>query len=163
MRNVFIGLLFIFISVSLNGVNLTPAWVGYILVLLALAKAPDSPSRSGGMAVAAGSAVLTAVLWVMGLMGLRLALPLGAAAQLWTTYRLVLWCEERQDLEESYHLRRLRLSWYALAGATVAALALGLLAPPMGWVWSLVAFGAAMVYLYSFYRLWRLTPPAAEA
>lgn len=159
MRNIFIGLLFIFISVSIGGVNFTPAWVGYVLVLLALGKAPDSPSRSGGMAVAAGSAVLTAVLWVAGLLGFGIALPLEAAAQLWTTYRLVMWCEEREALEESYHLRRLRLSWYALAGATVAALALGLLAPPMGWAWSIVAFGAAVVYIYTFYRLWRIAPP----
>lgn len=158
MKKIFIGLLFIFITVTIGGINFTPSWVGYILVLLALAKAPDSPSRSGGMAVAAGSTALCGVLWVLGLLGIRLGLPLGAAAQLWMSYRLVLWCEEQEALEESYHLRRLRLSWYALAGATVAALALGLLAPPMGWVWSIVAFGAAVVYIYTFYRLWRITP-----
>lgn len=158
MRNVFIGLIFIFVTVSIGGVTLTPAWVGYVLVLLALAKAPESPSRSGGMAVAAGSAVVTAALWVAGLLGTGFALPLGLAAQLWTSYRLVLWCEEREALEGSYHLRRLRLSWYALAGASAAAWVLGLLAPPLGWVWSIVAFGAAVVYIYTFYRLWRITP-----
>lgn len=158
MKKIFIGLLFMFITVTIGGVNFTPSWVGYILVLLALAQAPDSPSRSGGMAVAAGSTVLCGVLWVLGLLGMHLGLPLEAAAQLWMSYRLVLWCEEQEALEESYHLRRLRLSWYALAGATVAALALGLLAPPMGWVWSIVAFGAAVVYIYTFYRLWRIAP-----
>lgn len=158
MRTIFIGLIFIFCTVSIGGIDITPAWVGYLLVLLALAKAPDSPSRSGGMAVSVGSAAVTVVLWVVGLLGYGIAFPLAATAQLWTTYRLVLWCEEQEVLEESYHLRRLRLSWYALAGATVAAWVLGLLAPPMGWLWSIVAFGAAVVYIYTFYRLWRVTP-----
>lgn len=158
MRNIFIGLLFLFLTVGVGGIDCTPAWVGYLLILLALTKAPDSPSRTGTMAVAAGSAILTAALWVVGLLGYGIAFPLGAIAQLWTSYRLVLWCEEQSALEESYHLRRLRLSWYALAGATVAALVLGMLAPPMGWVWSIVAFGAAVVYIYAFYRLWRIAP-----
>lgn len=155
----FIGLIFIFATVSVNGIILTPAWIGYILVVLGLGKTPECPTRSTAMAVSAGSAVVSGALWVAGLFGWGISLPVGAVLQLWTAYRLVLWCEEQETLEESYHLRRLRLSWYALTGATAASVLLGFLAPPMGWIWSIVAVGAAVVYIYTFYCLRRIAPP----
>lgn len=158
MTLILIGLLFIFISVSVGGINFTPAWIGYLLVVLGLARTPDRPGRSTAMTVAAGSAAVSGALWVAGLFGMGFLFPIGAIVQLWTAYRLVLWCEGQEALEGSYHLHRLRLTWYALTGATAASVLLGFLAPPMGWVWSLVAVGAALFYIYTFYCLWRVAP-----
>lgn len=158
MTLIFIGLVFIFATVSVNGISLTPAWIGYILVALGLGKTPECSTRATAMTVAAGSAVVSGALWVAGLLGWGVSLPIGVIVQIWTAYRLVLWCEEQEALEESYHLRRLRLSWYALTGAAAASVLLGFLAPPMGWIWSLVAVGAAVVYIYTFYCLRRIAP-----
>lgn len=159
MTLILIGLFFIFISISVGGINFTPAWIGYILVVLGLARTLDCPGRSTAMAVAAGSAVVSGALWVLGLFGRGFLFPVGAIVQIWTAYRLVIWCEEQEPLEGSYHLRRLRLSWYALAGAVAASVLLGFLAPPMGWIWSIVAAAAAVVYIYTFYCLRRVAPP----
>lgn len=162
MTLIFVGLVFIFATLSVNGISLTPAWAGYILVVLGLAKTPECPTRSTAMTVAAGSAVVSGALWVAGLFGIGVRMPIEAALQLWTAYRLVLWCEGQEALAGSYHLRRLRLSWYALTGATAASVLLGFLAPPMGWIWSLVAVGAAVVYIYTFYCLRRVAPQALK-
>lgn len=159
MTLILIGLFFIFIGINVGGVNFTPTWIGYLLVTLGLAKTPECSPRSTAMTVAAGSAVVSGALWVAGLLGWGVGLPIGVIVQIWTAYRLVLWCEEQEALEESYHLRRLRLSWYALTGAAAASVLLGFLAPPMGWIWSLVAAAAAVVYIYTFYCLRRIAPP----
>lgn len=159
MTLILIGLLFIFLSVNVGGINYTPAWIGYLLVVLGLARTPDCPGRAAGMSVAAGSAVVCGILWVLGLFGNGVTFPVELAVQVWTAYRLVIWCEEQEALEESYHLHRLRLTWYALTGAKAAAFLLGLLAPPMGWLWSVVAVGASLFYIYTFYSLRRIAPP----
>lgn len=157
MKKIFVGLLFIFLSVNINSINFTPAWVGYVLVFLGLGALGECPSLEGSRTIALASAVLSAALWVAGLFGYGMAFPLAPALQVLITYRLLLWCEE-QELDDGYLIRRFRLSWYALTGATAAGVVLGAVLPPLGFIWTLAAFAAAVFYTYTYYRLWHLAP-----
>lgn len=160
MKKIFVGLLFLFLNFNLGSVNILPAWVGYGLIFSAFAKGPDCPSRSAGLTICAGAALVDLLLWVGVIFGYSVPV-LGAVLQLLTTYRVLLWCEEL-ELDDGYLIHRLRMSWYALAGATAAATALGLVYLPMGFLWSVVAFVAAIVYTYTYYRVWKQAPAALE-
>ncbi len=161
MKNIFIGLFFLFLHFNLGSVNILPAWVGYCLFFSAFAKGPDCPSRSTSLTICAGAALVDLLLWVGVIFGYSVPV-LGAVLQLLTTYRVLLWCEEL-GLDDGYLIHRLRMSWYALAGATAAGTALSLVYLPMGLLWSLVALVAAIVYIYTYYRIWKQTPDLAEA
>ena len=103
MRKVFIGLLFVFINFSINDLNLTPAFVGYILIYLGLGEVEECPSTQTSRMIAAVGAVVDGVLWVLGAFGAGLPIPLGAVFQLLVTYRLVVWAEELASLRSFYN------------------------------------------------------------
>ena len=150
---ILIGLIFVIIPISIGGINFMPHWLGYVLMLWGLSRRPDSQGRGSAMAVAAASAVASGALWIAGLFGYGMAFPLDELLQLFMTYQLLVWCEGLEELEESYLISRFRMSWYALVGARVAAIVLGAVMPPLGWVWSAAAFLAAAFYTYTYYRL----------
>lgn len=160
MKKILVGLLFIFVSVKLGGVNYTPAWLGYALVLWGLARSPESPGRGAGMSVALAAAVLSAAQWVAGLFGYGMAFPLELILQLLVSYRLLVWCEELEELDGGYLMGRFRMSWYALVGAGAAAFVLRTVLPPLGLAWSVAYLLAAAFYIYTFYRLVRIAPPS---
>ncbi len=162
MKKILIGLLFVFISVTIGGINYTPAWLGYGLIFWGLAGSGESAWRGSAMTVALAAAVLSAAEWAAGLFGYGMAFPLGLILRLLMSYRLLIWCEELDELDGGYLMGRFRMSWYALAGASVAAYALGLVVPPLGWAWSVAAFLAAMFYTYTYYRLVRIAPPQLQ-
>ena len=159
MKKILIGLLFVFIAVTIGGINYTPAWIGYALIFWGLSGSVDSAGRGSAMTVALAAAVLSVIEWAAGLFGYGMAFPLGLILQLLMSYRLLVWCEELEGLDGGYLMSRFRMSWYALAGASVAAFALGWVLPPLGWAWSIAAFLAAMFYTYTYYRLVRIAPP----
>ncbi len=158
MKKILIGLLFLFLSVRVNSINYTPAFVGYLLIFLGLGEGWDTPSRSGSRTIALGAAVLSAVLWGAGLFGYGTVFPVEATLQIVMTYRILRWCEEQEDWEWGYRIQRLRLGWYALTGSRVAAFALGLTSPMLWLVWSVAALLATGYYIFTFYRLRRLAP-----
>ncbi len=158
MKKILIGLLFMFLSVRVNNINFTPAFVGYLLIFLGLGEGWDTPSRSGSRTIALGAAVISAVLWGVGLFGYGTMLPVEATLQIVVTYRLLRWCEEQEDWEWGYRIQRLRLAWYALTGSAVASFVLGLTNIMLWLVWSVAALLAAGYYVFTFYRLRRLAP-----
>ena len=153
MIAILIGLIFVFVNIYLGGINVTPHWLGYALILWGLSHRPDSEGRGSAMTVAAVSALASGVLWVAGLFGYGMTFPLGTILQLLLTYHLLVWCEGLEEMGQSHLIGRLRMSWYALAGASVAAVVLGAFLPPLGWVWSAAAFVAAVFYTYTYFRL----------
>lgn len=162
MKKILIGLLFIFISITIGGINYTPAWLGYGLIFWGLSGNGDSAGRGSAMAVALAAAVLSAAEWVAGLFGYGMAFPLGLILRLFMSYRLLIWCEELEELDGGYLMGRFRMSWYALVGASAAAYALGLVVAPLGWAWAVAAFLAAMFYTYTYYCLVRIAPPELQ-
>lgn len=160
MKKILIGLLFVLLSVRVNSIyiNYTPAFVGYLFIFLGLGEGWDTPSRSASRTIALGAAVLSAVLWAVGLFGVGIVFPVEPTLQIVVTYRLLRWCEEQEDWEWGYRIQRLRLGWYALTGSTVAAFALGLTNIMLWLVWSVAQLLAACYYIFTFYRLRRLAP-----
>ena len=161
MIQILIGLMLIFIPIPIPRfvgalvllIDYMPHFLGYVLIFWGLSRSVDTPSRGSAMAVAVASAVASGALWVAGLLGYGMTFPLPALLQLFVTYQLLVWCEELKEMEQSYLIRRFRLSWYALLGAQIAAIVLGAFLPPLGWVWSAVAFVAALYFTYTYYRL----------
>ena len=130
-----------------------PHWLGYALVLWGLARSASSPSRGSAMAVAAGSILVSGVVWVVLMMGTVVPFPLTEIFQVLLTYYIMLWCEEQAEMEDSYYIGRLRLSWYALVGSRVAAIVLGTVMVSLGWMWSVAAIVAGSFYTYTYFRL----------
>ena len=150
---ILIGLVFIIVNLNILGINFMPNWLGYLLIFWGLSRCPDSEGRGSAMAVAVASALASGALWVAGLFGYGMTFPLGALLQLFTTYQLLVWCEGLKELEGHYLLGRFRVSWYALVGASAAAIILGAFMPPLGWVWSAAALVAAAFYTFTYYQL----------
>ena len=157
MRKVFIGLLFVFINFSVNTLNLTPAFVGYILIYLGLGEAEECPSTQTSRMIAAAGAVVDGVLWVLGAFGAGLPIPLGAVFQLLVTYRLVVWAEELASLRgwETGRVEKFRTTWYVLAISVVLSLVLALLGTDLAFA-ALLAFAvSAVYYTYTYYHIWK--------
>lgn len=157
MRKVFIGLLFVFINFSINDLNLTPAFVGYILIYLGLGEAEECPSTQTSRMIAAAGAVVDGVLWVLGAFGAGLPIPLGAVFQLLVTYRLVVWAEELASLRswETGRVEKFRAGWYALAISGTVAAALNFVLSNLTGI-ALLAFAvSAVYYTYTYYHIWK--------
>ena len=163
MKKIFIGLIFLFLNLSIFTVNLLPTFVGYILIFLGLDEEYECPSLSASRTIAVASAILMAVVWGAGLFGYGMTFPLGAILQLLNTYRLVVWANEQAEDQGwgSVQIQRFRTSWYALAGAVIAATLLSWVG--MALVWGVVAFAAAIYYIYVYYGLWKSALPEGEA
>lgn len=154
MKKVFVGLLFLFLHFKINGVDLLPAFVGYLLILVGMREEREYPSRRATGYLAAAGALATGLLWFWGIFGGELPLPIGAFFQLLITYRLVLWAEEMSQAGE--RARLLRKSWYVLTIGVALTFVLGLLELEASSVAALlVSLGAAAYYIYNYYRLWK--------
>ncbi len=146
--------------VALNNANLVPSFLGYALVFFGLRRSWSSETVSATRIIVLGAALVTAALWVFYLQGNVMPFPLEQGLRLWVTWRLVKWCEEQDEWDWGYRILRLRVSWYALAGATAAGIVLGAANLAMGMLWSGVSLGAGLYYTYTIYRLARMAPKA---
>lgn len=164
MKKIFIGLIFVFCNVSIFTINVLPDFVGYILIFLGLDEEFECPSLAGSRTIAVASAILSAVMWVVGLLRYGMAFPLGAILQLLITYRLVLWTEEQAPDQnwDGVQTRRFRLGWYALAGTMAAVILLNRVSMGLGMVWAVAAIAAVIYYIYTFYKLWKTAAPAED-
>lgn len=151
MKKIFIGLLFLFLHLRINGIDLLPAFVGYALIYLGLAEAAQTPSVEVSRMIAAAAAVVEGALWVLALFGVSLGLPLGLLFQLLVTWRLVTWAGET----ESPRTGQFRVGWYLLAVGAVLSLVLAWLEQELALVASVVAFVGIIYYIYVFYRIWK--------
>lgn len=178
MKKIALGLLFVLISVpvflltgyaevkpdmlesaagvmGMNNVNLIPAFVGYLLIFWGLRSSWPSETVSLTRVIAIGSALLTGGQW---LSGIWMPFPLEQSLRILMAWRLLQWCEEQEAWDWGFRANRLRMSWYALTGATAAAVVLGAANWTMGILWSGVALGAGLYYAYTFYRMARMVP-----
>ena len=159
---IFLGLILIFVPVPIlqNSevgylfMDYMPHFVGYALVLVGLTRQRGGENRSSALAVAASAILGSGAVWVYTLVTSNgVSFPVIEFLQAWMTYCLLRWCEGIEEMGQSYHIGRLRMSWYAVAGSHIAAFVLNLADPFMGGLWSVVALGAGVVYTYTFFRL----------
>lgn len=161
MTKIFIGLLFIFLNVNIGTINILPDFVGYILLFVGLDEGYECPSLNASRTIAVASAVIMAVVWLAGLFGYGMAFPIGSILQLLNTYRLTVWAKEQAEEQgwDSALVQRFRVIWYALAGSVIAAYVLGLVNPMMALVWLVAAFVVIILYIVTYYQLWKSAAP----
>lgn len=145
---------------ALNNANWMPSFLGYALIFFGLRRSWPSDTVSATRIVVLGAALVTGALWVFYLQGNVMPFPLEQGVRLWVTWRLLKWCEEQEEWDWGYRIQRLRMSWYALAGATAAGIVLGAANLAMGMLWSGVSLGTGLYYTYTLYRLARMVPKA---
>lgn len=162
MTKIFIGLLFIFLNVNIQSINIMPDFVGYILLFVGLDEEYECPSLNASRTIAVASGVIMAVVWIAGLFGYGMLFPIGSILQLLNTYRLVVWAAEQAGEQgwDDALVRRFRVSWYALAGTVIAATVLSIVSPVMALVWLIAAFVAIIWYIVTYYQLWKSAAPA---
>ncbi len=161
MKKIFIGLLFLFLNIKINGVNLMPSFVGCCLICAGVSQEPECPSQNATRTIAFASAIIMGAQWCAGLFGYGMTFPIGVILQLLVTYRLVVWVEEQGEARswDSAQTRRFRMSWYALTGTTAAALILSRVSPLMALTWAVVGTAAIVYYIYNYYKLWHSAAP----
>ena len=82
MKKIFVGLLFLFLYLKINGVDMLPAFVGYILIFMGIAKGKECPSKKITGYIAAAGAFVTGGLWLADIFGGSIPLPIGLVFQL---------------------------------------------------------------------------------
>ena len=153
MKKIFVGLLFLFLYLKINGVDMIPAFVGYILIFMGIAKGKECPSKKITGYIAAAGAFVTGGLWLADIFGGNIPLPIGLVFQLLITYRLVLWVEE--TVEDKGRAGMFRKSWYVLAAGVLATPLLSLMESRLSLIALLIGLGAAIYYIYVYYQIWR--------
>lgn len=153
MKKVFIGLLFLFLYIRINGLDILPVFVGYILVAHGLKEKGEYPSVKTTRTISVVAAVITGLLWALEIVGVGIPLPIGALFQLLVTYRLILWVEELAG--EGIRVAAFRRSWYVLLAGVLVSLLLGLLGNELSIVALLIGLAAAACYVYTYYRMWK--------
>lgn len=162
MKKIFIGLFFAFINFNINGLELMPAFVGYILIYLGLGEEGECPCLQTARIAALVGAVVSGLLWLMEMMGPGISVPVGAVFQLLVTYWLVKWAEELAPVRswDAGRLKKFRASWHALAISIVLCIIFGFLQITLVFA-ALLAFAvSAGYYIYTFYHIWKDRPPA---
>ena len=158
---ILIGLLLIFIPlpIPLRGddvillLDYMPHWLGYALILWGLARQKESSNRTTGMVMSVAAILASGAIWGMLLTGVVVSFPLVEIFQLLLTYYILVWCEEQEEMGQSYHIGRFRMSWYALVGARVASVVLGAVMASLSFVWAGAALGTGLFYTWTFFQL----------
>lgn len=165
MKKIFIGLFFVFINFNVNGLELMPAFVGYILIYLGLGEEGECPSFKTARLTALVGALVSGVIWLLSFSGRETLLPVGPVFQLFATYWLVVWAEEMASLRgwSVDRVERFRAGWYALAIFGVLTVVLYLVFSEMALLTAVAFVGVGLFYIYTFYHIWKDRPPAEGA
>jgi len=170
MDLIFIGLLFLFFDIKINGITLLPAFVGYLLIFFGMRKFPTVLSYRAAAPAAIIGAAVSGGFWLanLGLFSYRsnfAAVVVGLCIQLFTTWQLAqgMWeleIQRKADLSAAI----LRRCWTVMAAASFLALVLArgeqaILAAAS----SLVGAAGAVVFVISFYNSKKLLDKAPEA
>jgi uncharacterized protein involved in cysteine biosynthesis len=165
MKNIWIGLLLIFLDFSLNlnnvHIGLIPDFIGYLVMLGGLAElTEESPLFDKVRPFAVGMAVYTGILYALDLFGVSASLGylsallgiISTAVSLYITYDIVMGVRE---MEETYHADlngdRLYSAWKLQAIFSLVSF-FSLLLPLLALVFILAAFCAAVYFLVMFNR-----------
>lgn len=162
MKKIFIGLFFLFINININGLELMPAFVGYILIYLGLGEEGECPSLRTARIAAQVGALVSGVIWLLSFFGRESLLPVGLVFQLFVTYWLVKWTEEMAAPRgwSVDRVEKFRAGWYALAIFGVLTAALYLVFSQMALLTAVAFVGVGLFYIYTFYHIWKDRPPA---
>lgn len=159
MGKIFWGLIFVFFHFRLNGLDLLPDFVGYLLIAAGMNELRQSELLSKTWEVAIGAAIFTGVLWLTAFGGgisgsLGVWMGLGALAlRLLVTYRIAQGVEELEDMGgQNLGAYGLRTAWIVMAVASLGGFLLGFFAAMLSLMASVVSLGAAIYYIVKIHQ-----------
>ena len=162
MGKIFAGLLFVFLHFRINGFDLLPDFVGYLLIWRGMKSVSEYTSWQTGWAAAA--AVASVAIFGVSLAGIRFPGVLGTgvnlvitALHMAVTFDIVRGLEELEQLSGAdLQAVWLRKVWYIILIATAAGYA-GSLLRSAGIVSfaSILAMVGIVCYLVGAYKAWR--------
>lgn len=159
MNKIFWGLLFLFLNFNINNVDILPNFVGYLLIAFGMGEVKEGQSFASAKPLASGTAFVAIATWVMGLLGGSLGWGdailgmISLTLQLMVTYRIAMGVKELELIRErDLGSGALNRAWQVMALGSVLGYLLFLLAPAAAVAAMIVAFLAAVYYIYRFYR-----------
>jgi len=161
MGKIFAGLLFVFLHFKINGFDLLPDFVGYLLIWRGMKSVPECTSWQTGWAAAA--AVASVAILGVSLVGIRFPGVLGSGVslvmiflQLAMTFDIVRGVEELEQVTDA-DLRAdwLRKSWFVWISCVVTFYVCRWLIPAAAAIPTLLTLAASICYLVGVYKAWR--------
>ena len=162
MGKIFAGLLFVFLHFKINGFDLLPDFVGYVLIWRGMKSVPECTSWQKSWAAVA--AVASVAMFGVSLVGIRFPGVMGTgvnlvitALHMAVTFDIVRGLEELEQLSGAdLQAVWLRKVWYIILIATAAGYA-GSLLRSAGIVSfaSILAMVGIVCYLVGAYKAWR--------
>ncbi len=163
MGKMFAGLIYVFLHIKINGIDLLPAFVGYYLIYKGMEEVSESGIFAGSRTLTLVSAIFSAVMWLKTLLGIYidglfgiLLTVVGVSLQLLVTYRMAKGVQELE--EQSGQLlggAELAKAWLAFPILTVASYVVSCFSGELGAIFLLATFVAIVVYIVLFYRAWK--------
>lgn len=162
------GLLFLFLDVRLQGVLLTPDFVGYILIYFGVRELGQMETgkaiRASCLIGLAVSGISWLTVWSASRELYMVVDLLSLGVQLWTTYQLVILVEELERQRASgFESDRLCRRWKVMAVGLISSLLLSRLHEWLALAALIVGLAAAVVYVAAFYRSKKLLEQAEGA
>ena len=157
MGKIFWGLLFLFLDIRLQGVLITPDFVGYILIYFGVRELRQLETGKAMCLLCLAGLAVSGISWLTvwsASQELYMAVDLlSLGVQLWTTYELVVMVEELERqrgaiLGSDCLCRR----WKVMAVGLVSSLLLSRLHEWLAVAALVVGVAAAIVYVTAFYR-----------
>ena len=162
------GLLFLFLDVRVQGVLLTPDFVGYILIYFGVRELRQLETVKAIRLSCLAGLVVSGISWLTvwsASQELYMAVDLlSLGVQLWTTYLLVILVEElERQRAAGFDSERLCRRWKAMAVGLLSSLLLSRLHEWLALAALIVGLAAAIIYVTAFYRSKKLLERAEGA
>lgn len=161
MNKIFWGLIFLFFNITIDGISILPAFVGYILIFMGMGDYPQAEYFGQARLWAVAGAILTGITWLpvldLGIIGV----VAGTVIQLMVTHLLV---KGVMVLEVLYSVdlnaARLNKAWNVMAIGIAASLVMSWMMSGLALAALVVGLVAAVVYIVAFYRCKQAMPGA---
>ena len=168
MGKIFWGLLFLFLDIRLQGILITPDFVGYILIYFGVWELRQLETAKVVRLLCWAGLAVSGISWLTVWSAseeLYMAVDLlSLGVQLWTTYELVVMVEElEQQREAVLGSDRLCQRWKVMAVGLVSSLLLSRLHEWLAAAALVVGVAAAVIYVVAFYRSKQLLKQAEGA
>lgn len=162
MGKIFAGLIFVFFHFRINGFDLLPDFVGYLLIWLGMRSVTESEIWKNSQSALAACIVEGAVLALSltgasltGAAGTVLGLAL-TVLQLVVTYIIVRGVEEAEKTAGAdLRAGELRKSWYFTMICTAASYVCGLIQSEAAVIPMILAFMGIVCYIVYYYKAWK--------
>ena len=165
MKNIFIGMIFVFINLNLDidttRIGLIPTFVGYIFMVRGLSELVGISDRFLKVKpFAIGMAIYSIVLYALDLLGISLALGwsfsyilslISSAVSLFISYGIIMGIKDIEIMRlKELNSERLYTAWKLLAFTSIASHLLIVIVPMLAFMSTVISLIIGVYYLFVF-------------